>query len=49
MLGLAFLEGIGAVIRALLDFGFRLTLFSENLLQFLGNSYCHFTYPHTWV
>jgi hypothetical protein len=39
MLGLTFLEGAGAVIRALLSFGFRLTLFSENFLQLPYNSY----------
>jgi hypothetical protein len=32
MSGLTFLEGTGAVIRELLGFGFRLTLFNENLL-----------------
>jgi hypothetical protein len=42
MSGLAFLEGTRAVIRALLSFGFRLTLFTENLLQLLDNSYWNF-------
>jgi hypothetical protein len=42
MLGLAFFEGNREVVRAPLGFGFRLNLFSENLLQLLNNSYWHF-------
>jgi hypothetical protein len=39
MLGLAFLEGTRAMVRALLGFAFRLNLFHENLLYLLSNSY----------
>jgi hypothetical protein len=39
---LAFLKGTGVVIRTLLSFGFRFTLFHENSLQFLDNPYRHF-------
>jgi hypothetical protein len=42
MLGLAFFEGNREVVRAPSGFGFRLNLFSENLLQLLNNSYWHF-------
>jgi hypothetical protein len=42
MLGLAFLKGTGVVVKALLGFGFRFNLLSENLLQLLNNSCWHF-------
>jgi hypothetical protein len=42
MLGLAFLEGTGAVIRTLLSYNFWFTLFHENSWQFLDNSHWYF-------
>jgi hypothetical protein len=42
MLGLAFLEETGVVIRTLLSFNFWFTVFHENSLQLLDNPYWHF-------
>ena len=42
MPGLAFLKSTGAVVRALLDFSFRLNLLGRSFVQLLGNCYWHF-------